>query len=250
MRCPPIDGSVNHLFGVNRWVGHIQRCWRKAHATGGRWRVSTRSSASSRRVGSSRRPQMTLRRRAEACVNAEPELPPLPAVLQRQETPEVPKPRGRSSFPTIGAISSSWLASSDDVPGSQWDARRVLPVGEAGAPLMLLTAWPEIDDQRDATLFCRPRRQVARRDAASDRNGAQRLLCRQPRCDASRGRPLRWRRAAAELDRLLWHHLRLAKPGRLLLIGGDIVRMAATRRCPIRAESYLILTKMAARWRL
>ena len=34
-------------------------------------------------------------------------------------------------------------------------------------------------------------------------------------------------RDAAELDRLLWHHLRLARPGRLLLIGSDIVRMAA-----------------------
>ena len=32
---------------------------------------------------------------------------------------------------------------------------------------------------------------------------------------------------AAELDRLLWHHLRLAKPERLLLVGSDIARMAA-----------------------
>ena len=28
--------------------------------------------------------------------------------------------------------------------------------GEAGAPLMLLTAWPEIDDQRDGVLFSGP----------------------------------------------------------------------------------------------
>src|SRR3546814_9994460 len=37
---------------------------------------------------------------------------------------------------------------------------------------------------------------------------------------------------AAELDRLLWHHLRLAKPERLLLIGSDITRMTAATALP------------------
>src|SRR3546814_10307145 len=34
------------------------------------------------------------------------------------------------------------------------------------------------------------------------------------------------------LDRLLWHHLRLAKPERLLLIGSDITRMTAATALP------------------
>src|SRR3546814_20565239 len=34
------------------------------------------------------------------------------------------------------------------------------------------------------------------------------------------------------LDRLRWHHLRLAKPERLLLIGSDITRMTAATALP------------------
>ena len=164
-------------------------------------------------------------------VNAEPELPPLPAVLLRPETPEVSEARGPVVFPDDWNEFQQWLASSDDVPGSQWDARRVFPVGEAGAPLMLLTAWPEIDDQRDATLFAGPAGKLL--DAMLQAIGMARSDCyvaslavTRPaggRCDES---------AAAELERLLWHHLRLAKPGRLLLIGGDIIRMAASASLP------------------
>lgn len=159
-------------------------------------------------------------------VNAEPELPPLPAALQRQEAPEVAEAKGPVVFPDDWTEFQNWLATSDDVPGSQWDARRVLPAGEAGASLMLLTAWPEIDDQRDGTLFAGPAGKLL--DAMLQAIGRARgdcyvasLAVTRPaggRCDGEE---------AAELDRLLWHHLRLAKPGRLLLIGGDIVRMAA-----------------------
>ena len=164
-------------------------------------------------------------------VNAEPELPPLPAALQRQETPEAAEPKGPVVFPDDWTEFQNWLATADDVPGSQWDARRVLPAGEAGAPLMLLTAWPEIDDQRDGTLFAGPAGKLL--DAMLQAIGMARggcyvasLAVTRPaggRCDGEE---------AAELDRLLWHHLRLAKPGRLLLIGSDIVRMAARLPLP------------------
>ena len=164
-------------------------------------------------------------------VHAEPELPPLPAALQRQEAPDVVEAKGPVVFPDDWSEFQQWLASSDDVPGSQWDARRVLPVGDAGAPLMLLTAWPEIDDQRDGTLFAGPAGKLL--DAMLQAIGMARSDCyiaslavTRPaggRCDEN---------DAAELDRLLWHHLRLAKPARLLLIGGDIVRMAASLALP------------------
>lgn len=164
-------------------------------------------------------------------VNAERELPPLPAALQRQEVLEAAEPKGPVVFPDDWNEFQHWLATSDDVPGSQWDARRVLPAGEAGAPLMLLTAWPEIDDQRDGTLFAGPAGKLL--DAMLQAIGKTRgdcyvasLAVTRPaggRCDGEE---------AAELDRLLWHHLRLAKPGRLLLIGSDIVRMAASLPLP------------------
>src|SRR3546814_15154017 len=82
-----------------------------------------------------------------------PEPIPLPAALKRQETPEATEPKGPVVCPDDLNEFQNWLATGADVPGSQWDARRVLPVGEAGAPLMLLTAWPEIDDQQSGALF-------------------------------------------------------------------------------------------------
>lgn len=164
-------------------------------------------------------------------VHDEPELPPLPAALRRQEAPEVAVPRGPVVFPDDWSEFQGWLATGDEVPGSQWDARRVLPVGEAGAPLMLLTAWPEIDDQQDGTLFSGVAGKLL--DAMLQAIGMARgdcyvasLAVTRPaggRCDGAE---------AAELDRLLWHHLRLARPERLLLIGSDIVRMATATTLP------------------
>ncbi|QCB54949.1 uracil-DNA glycosylase [Sphingopyxis sp. PAMC25046] len=161
----------------------------------------------------------------------DPEPLPLPAALQRQEAPEALEPKGPVVFPDDWTEFQDWLATGADVPGSQWDARRVLPVGEAGAPLMLLTAWPEIDDQRDGALFSGPAGRLL--DAMLQAIGVARVDCytaglavTRPaggRCDGEE---------AAELDRLLWHHLRLAKPERLLLIGSDITRMAAATALP------------------
>jgi DNA polymerase len=162
---------------------------------------------------------------------AEPEPPPLPAALQRQTVADAPAAKGPVVFPDEWDAFQSWLAGHPDVPGSQWDARRVLPVGASGAPLMLLTAWPEIDDQRGGELFAGAAGKLL--DAMLQAIGMSRADCylaslavtRPPggRCDAG---------DADELARLLWHHLRLAQPGRLLLIGGDFVRMAAKLALP------------------
>lgn len=162
---------------------------------------------------------------------AEPEIAPLPAALQRQEAPAIQEPKGPVVFPDGWDAFQSWLATSPDVPGSQWDARRVLPVGKAEAPLMLLTAWPEIDDQRDAALFSAAAGQLldamlrAIGTTRGDAYLASLAVTRPPggRVDE---------KDVGELDRLLWHHLQLAKPERLLLVGGDIVRMAAKISLP------------------
>ncbi|WP_256837950.1 uracil-DNA glycosylase family protein [Sphingopyxis sp. KK2] len=166
-----------------------------------------------------------------AAVASEPEPAPLPAALQRQVVIEEEAAKGPVELPADWADFQTWLAQHPDVPGSQWDARRVLPVGEAAAPLMLLTAWPEIDDQRDGELFAGPAGKLL--DAMLRAIGTTRGDCymaslavtRPPggRCDE---------KDAADLDRLLWHHLRLARPGRLLLIGSDITRMAAQLTLP------------------
>jgi len=169
--------------------------------------------------------------RPKPMIAPEPEAVPLPAILQRQEAPQPVETKGPVLFPDAWDEFQQWLATSDDVPGSQWDARRILPVGQTEATLMLLTAWPEIDDQRDGALFTGAAGQLL--DAMLLAIGTTRdgcyvasLAVTRPaggRCDGA---------DAAELDRLLWHHLRLANPERLLLIGSDIVRMAAASELP------------------
>ena len=150
----------------------------------------------------------------------------LPAALQRRDVSPPEERKGPVVFPDEWDAFRQWLATSEDVPGSQWDARRILPVGDAGAQLMLMVAWPEIDDQRDGDLFTGPAGQLL--DAMLRAIGMTRGDCylaslavtRPPggRCSDNE---------AADLDRLLRHHLRLARPQRLLLLGSDIVRMAA-----------------------
>jgi len=164
-------------------------------------------------------------------VVAEDAPPPLPAALQRQAPVEAPVTRGPVTFPDEWDPFHTWLAEHSDVPGSQWDARRVLPAGGPWAPLMILTAWPEIDDQRDGLLFAGPAGTLL--DAMLRAIGMTQDACyraslavtRPPggRCDAS---------DAGELARLLRHHLKLARPERLLLVGGDVLRMAADIALP------------------
>jgi len=170
--------------------------------------------------------------RARPPVAAETAPPPLPPALQRAALADAPpRAEGPVTFPDDWNGFQSFLADHPGVPGSQWDNRRVLPVGAQRAPLMLVTAWPEIDDQREGALCSGAPGKLL--DAALKAIGAARDDCylaslavtRPPggRCDA---------RDRAELERLLAHHLALADPGKLLLIGGDIVQMAAGLALP------------------
>lgn len=161
-------------------------------------------------------------------VLAEPEVAPLPAALQRVEAPQNDEPKGPVALPGEWDEFQLWLAEHPDVPGSQWDARRVLPQGMPDSALMVLTAWPEVDDQRDGTLFTGPAGPLL--DAILRAIGLTRgdcyiasLAVTRPaggRCDES---------DAAELDRLLRHHVALARPQRLLLVGSDMLRIATGR---------------------
>ena len=169
--------------------------------------------------------------RPKQAVAAELEPAPLPAALQRPETPEIAEPKGPVVFPDDWNGFQDWLATASDVPGSRWDARRVLPTGNAEAPLMLLTAWPEIDDQRDATLFSGTAGQLL--DAMLRAIGTARGDCYVASLAVTRPAGGRCDDAdAVELERLLWHHIRIARPGRLLLIGSDITRMATGTSLP------------------
>ena len=90
---------------------------------------------------------------------------------------------------------------------------------------------PEIDDQRDGALFTGAAGRLL--DAMLRAVGTTRDACYVASLAVTRPAGGRCGDGeAAELDRLLWHHLRLAKPERLLLVGSDIVRMAAAASLP------------------
>lgn len=164
---------------------------------------------------------------------AEPpsEPPPLPAALHRQPVEPQAEPKGPVSIPGEWDDFQRWLATHPDVPGSQWDARRVLPTGQAAAPLMLLTAWPEIDDQREARLFAGQAGKLL--DAMLQAIGLDQSQCYVASLAVTRPPGGRVDAAdAADLERLLEQHLRLAAPQRLLLVGSDILRMAAGTELP------------------
>lgn len=120
----------------------------------------------------------------------------------------------------------AWLASEPGVPGSQWDQRRVLPSGAVSAPLMVLTSCPEIDEQSAGELFAGPPGQLL--DAMLRAVGLTRAQCycaslavtRPPggRLDAD---------ARSALTPLLWHHLALARPQKLLLLGNEVTSLVA-----------------------
>lgn len=137
-----------------------------------------------------------------------------------------PTARPPAELPAEWGDFQQWLAKGEDVPGSQWDARRVIPVGPANAPLMVLTAWPEVDDQREGALFTGAAGRLIKamlRAIGQDRADcyiASLAITRPPggRCSTE---------DMIELQRLMWHHVQVANPGRLLLMGNDIARIFA-----------------------
>lgn len=151
------------------------------------------------------------------------EAPPiaLPESLQKKSPEPKDIAKGPVSFPSEWEAFQSWLAQSDDVPGIQWDGKRVLPVGAQGAKLMILAAWPERECQQRGDLLCGDAGKLldnmlrAIHLTREDCYLASMAITRPAggRCDASE---------LPELQRLVTHHIALARPQRLLLIGGDI----------------------------
>ncbi len=146
----------------------------------------------------------------------------------RAETtsPAPTKPNAPVELPAEWDAFQQWLATSDDVPGSQWDALRVRPEGPQNAPLMLLTAWPEIDDQRKGALFTGEAGKLL--DAMLRAIGRDRGQCYAASLAITRPPGGRCSdEDMTELRRLMRHHIQIANPGQLLLLGNDMVRILA-----------------------
>lgn len=119
-----------------------------------------------------------------------------------------------------------WLAHDKKVPGTRWHQQRILPSGAAGSRLMVLSLTPEIDDQGEGGLYSGPAGKLL--DAMLCAIGIDRRQCYLASLALTRppgGRIDSGDMAA--LTPLLWHHLRLARPERLLIFGADLAQLIA-----------------------
>ena len=145
--------------------------------------------------------------------------PPAPSEIIREALPPPPRIGGdRAHWPTtLEGFGDWWLTepSLDPAPA----ARRVLPAGPPGAPLMILVAMPEPGD--DAALLAG--RQGRLLDAILAAFGHRRdeiyLASVLPRPVAA---PDWSTLASAGLSEVLAHHVALAAPQRLIVFGRDV----------------------------
>lgn len=153
-----------------------------------------------------------------------------PALARRAEpvaavpTPTIaPPPLAPLAMPGDWTAFQAWLAADPAVPGTRWHPQRILPAGAPGAKLMVLALSPEMADHDAGQLFagdCGRLLDAMLRAIGLDRADcylASLALTRPPggRIDAA---------DMAALTPLLWHHLRLAAPQKLLLFGTDLAQ--------------------------
>jgi DNA polymerase len=136
---------------------------------------------------------------------------PTPSVTPAASIVPTPLPGDLESF-------DAWLASRPLLPGALWSGPAVLPRGPVAAPLMILSDAPDIDDLREGALFAgAPGRLL---DAMLSAIGLSREQVRIGSIAFTR--PPAGRIEGADSDQLLAiarHHIGLAKPRHLLLLG-------------------------------
>lgn len=152
---------------------------------------------------------------------AEPKVAPALA-----PAPGVQKPLAPLVMPDDLNAFQAWLASDPAVPGTQWHTQRVLPAGSAAAPLMVLALTPEMADHDVGALFSGEAGRLL--DAMLRAIGLLRADCYL--ASLALTRPPGGRIDAADmatLTPLLWHHVKQARPERLLLLGTDLAQIVA-----------------------
>lgn len=144
-----------------------------------------------------------------------PALPPQP--VDREEDPTQPAIT-RADLPDDLASFRDWWVGPDN-PFASGGASRLAPIGKEGAPVMLLTTMPEIDD-RD-TLLSGPQGRLlgnVLRAIGMDPNLAylaSALPCHTTLPD--------WEELARNgLGTVIAHHIALARPQRVLLLGSKL----------------------------
>ena len=143
-------------------------------------------------------------------------------------TPAAHLPSSTSSLATVekpGSLQdfTTWLAEDTGQPERRWSGPSILPQGQAGSPLMVITDMPDPADMEAGTLLAdRPGRLF---DAMLSAIGLSRervyigsLFCARPPGGMVEAADLN---AAADRMRT---HVSLAAPGKLLLLGDRTIR--------------------------
>lgn len=119
-----------------------------------------------------------------------------------------------------------WLASSTGVPGHDWSMQRVIPSGPANAPLMLLADVPDPADIEAGRLFSGAQGRLV--DAMLAAIGLTRDRCRIGSLGVTR--PIGGRLDGddgMQLLALARHHIAIARPHVLLLLGQQSAQLVA-----------------------
>jgi DNA polymerase len=121
------------------------------------------------------------------------------------------------SHETLGEL-QDWLASSMQLPLASATARRVLPQGPQNAEVMLLTDAPAFEDYSAGQPIGGEAWELAKRMLAAIRIPAEQAYSASLNCLHAPGAKLSAveREACADIAR---HHIRLARPKRLLILG-------------------------------
>lgn len=130
---------------------------------------------------------------------------------------EAPKPAAAALPDTLEGF-RAWLATSDDVPEARWGAQRIAPAGAAADGLMIVTDLPDAEDHAEGRLLAgAPGALFDRMLAAIGR--VRETVYLAPLASV---RPVGGRVDEASFTRLaqlMRHHVMLARPKRLLLLG-------------------------------
>lgn len=166
---------------------------------------------------------------ADAVVARRPALPkasPAPRVTEAAPAVAPLPPLAPLAMPGDLAAFRQWLEHHPALPGTQWNSRRILPEGQAGAALMVLSLTPEMDDEAAGALYSGPAGKLL--DAMLRAIGLTRENCYLASLTLTRP-PGGWLDPAdlAALAPMLWHHVGLVQPKRLLIFGSDLTRLMA-----------------------
>jgi DNA polymerase len=142
--------------------------------------------------------------------------PSAPKSAGKPEQPSEPPNIARPSHETLAEL-RDWLASSMQLPLASAAARRVLPQGPENAAIMLLTETPTLGDFAEETPI-EQQWELAKRMLAAIRIPLEQAYSASLSCFHAPGSKMSAaeRESCAEIAR---QHIRLARPGRLLLLG-------------------------------